>query len=94
MDSTIVFGELHPLKEVGPVDNESLASSPPLGLLGADLEALARQIPHGLGPNHTVLEHRQMFYILANVHYQIATGEVLPLPERFWYYIPDLPFGI
>ena len=35
-----------------------------------------------------------MFYMLANVHYQIATGEVLPSPEQFWYYLLDLPFGI
>jgi hypothetical protein len=35
-----------------------------------------------------------MFYMLANVHNQITTGEVLPPPDRFWYYLPDLPFGI
>jgi hypothetical protein len=35
-----------------------------------------------------------MFYMLANVHHQIATGEVLPPPDRFWHYLPDLPFGI
>ena len=35
-----------------------------------------------------------MFYMLANVHHQIATGEVLPTPDRFWYYLLDLPFGI
>ena len=35
-----------------------------------------------------------MFYILANVHHQIATGEVLPPPDRFWYYLSDLSFGI
>ena len=35
-----------------------------------------------------------MFYMLANVHHQIATGEVLPSPERFLYYLPDLPFEI
>ena len=34
-----------------------------------------------------------MFYMLANVHHQIATGEVLPSPDRFWHYLPDLPFG-
>jgi hypothetical protein len=27
-----------------------------------------------------------MFYMLANIHYQIITAEVLPLPDRFWYY--------
>jgi hypothetical protein len=35
-----------------------------------------------------------MFYMLTNVHHQIATGEVLPLPDRFWYYLSDLPFGV
>jgi hypothetical protein len=35
-----------------------------------------------------------MFYMLANVHYQIATSEVLPPPDRFWYYLLDLPLGI
>jgi hypothetical protein len=35
-----------------------------------------------------------MFYMLANVHHQITTGEVLPLPDRFWYYLLDLLFGI
>ena len=35
-----------------------------------------------------------MFYMLANVHHQIATGEVLPPPKHFWYYLLDLPFGI
>ena len=28
-------------------------------------------------------DHRQMFYILANVYHQIGTGKVLPLPDRF-----------
>jgi hypothetical protein len=35
-----------------------------------------------------------MFYMLANVHHQIATGEVFSPPDRFWYYLSDLPFGI
>jgi hypothetical protein len=35
-----------------------------------------------------------MFYMLAKVHHQIATGEVLLPPDHFWYYLPDLPFGI
>jgi hypothetical protein len=35
-----------------------------------------------------------MFYMLANVHYQIITAEVLPLPDRFWYYLLDIPYGI
>jgi len=39
-------------------------------------------------------DRRQMFYMLANVHHQIATGEVLPSPEHFWYYLLDLSFGI
>ena len=25
-----------------------------------------------------------MFYVLANVHHQIAIGEMLPPPDRFW----------
>jgi hypothetical protein len=32
--------------------------------------------------------------MLANVHHRIATGEVLPPLERFWYYLSDLPFEI
>ena len=35
-----------------------------------------------------------MFYMLTNVHHQITIGEVLPLPNYFWYYLPDLPFRI
>jgi hypothetical protein len=88
------YGELHPLKEVAPVDSESLASSPPLSPLGADLEVLAWQIKDGLGLTPNVLECRQMFYMLANIHYQIATSEVLTPPEHFWHYLLDLPFGI
>jgi len=38
--------------------------------------------------------HRQMFYMLANVHHQMAPRQVLPAPDRFWYYLPKLPFGI
>jgi hypothetical protein len=28
-----------------------------------------------------------MFYMLGNVHHQITTDEVLPPPDRFWYYL-------
>ena len=35
-----------------------------------------------------------MFYMLANIDQQIAIGEVLPPPDCFWYYLPDLPFEI
>jgi hypothetical protein len=35
-----------------------------------------------------------MFYMLANVHHQITASEVLPSSDRFWYYLPDLPFRI
>jgi hypothetical protein len=28
-------------------------------------------------------DRRQMFYMLANIHHQIATGEVLSPPDRF-----------
>jgi hypothetical protein len=28
-------------------------------------------------------DRRQMFYMLANVHHQITTGEVLPPPDHF-----------
>jgi hypothetical protein len=35
-----------------------------------------------------------MFYMLANVHHQITSGEVLPPSDHFWYYLPDLPFRI
>jgi len=47
--------------------------------VGADLEVLARQI---------------WLYMLANVHYQIVTGEVVSPPDRFWYYLRDLLYGI
>jgi hypothetical protein len=35
-----------------------------------------------------------MFYMLANIHHQIATSEELPPLDRFWYHLLDLPFGI
>jgi hypothetical protein len=35
-----------------------------------------------------------MFYMWANIHHQMATGEVLLPLDRFWYYLLDLPFGI
>jgi hypothetical protein len=35
-----------------------------------------------------------MFNVLANVHHQIATSEVLLPPNRFWYYLPDPLFEI
>jgi hypothetical protein len=35
-----------------------------------------------------------MFYMLTNVHYQINTSNVLPPPERLWYYLLDLLFRI
>jgi hypothetical protein len=88
------YDELRPLHGAAPAGNKPSASPPLLGLLGANLEVLARQIQCGLGLNPTVSDRRQMFYMLANVHHQIATGEVLSLPDRFWYYLPDLPFGI
>lgn len=47
-------GELHPLKETVLVDKECLALYPSLGLLGANLEVLARQIWLGLGMNLTL----------------------------------------
>ena len=74
------------------MSNEPLALPPLPGLLGADLKVLARQIQCGLGLNPTVFDHRQMFHMLDNVHHQITTGEVLPLPDCFWYYLLDLPF--
>ena len=71
------YCELHMLNEVPSVGNEPLALPAPLGLLGVDLEILAQQIQRGLGPYPVMSDHRQMFYMLANVHHQIATGEVL-----------------
>lgn len=65
------------------MDYESPTLSPPPGLLGVDLEVLAQQIYHGLGPNPTMSEHRQLFYMLANIHHQISIDEVLPLLENF-----------
>jgi hypothetical protein len=35
-----------------------------------------------------------MFYVLANVHHQIAIREVLPPPHHFWYCLLDLPFRV
>ena len=74
--------------------NKPPVLSPPLGPSRADLKVLAQQIRHALGPNPTMLDRRQMFYMLTSIHHQIATGEVLPPPDRFWYYLQDLPFGI
>jgi hypothetical protein len=62
--------------------------------LGEDLEVLTWQIQHGLSLTPTMTDWRQMFYMLANVHHQIATNEVLPLPECFSYYLLNLLFGI
>ena len=42
--------------------------------------------------NPIVSDCHQMFYMLANVHHQIATNEVLPPVDHFWYYLSDLPF--
>ena len=69
-------------------------SSPPPGLLGADLKVLVCQIRCGLGLNPTMSDHRQMFYMLANVHHLITTSEVVPPPDLFWYYLPNLSFRI
>jgi hypothetical protein len=88
------YGELRPLHGAALVGNKRSVPPPPLGLLGANLEVLAYQIRRGLGPNPTVSDHRQMFYMLANVHHQITIGEMLLLPNCFWYYLTDLPFGI
>ena len=65
------------------MSNEFPASPPPLGLLVADLEVLAFQIRHSLVLNPTMSDRCQMFYMLANVYYQITTGEVLPPPNCF-----------
>jgi hypothetical protein len=63
------YDELCSLDGATPVSNELPTLPPPPGLLGPDLEVLARQIRHGLGPNPTVSDSRQMFYMLANVHH-------------------------
>ena len=72
------YGELRPLDEATLVSNELLVSPPPPGLLGANLKVLAHQIQHSLGPNPTMLDRRQMFYMLANI----------PPPDCIWYYLP------
>jgi hypothetical protein len=87
-------GELHPLKETTSVNNTSSALYPKLDPLGADLKVLAWQIRFGLDPKPTVSERHQMFYMPTNVHYQIATREVLSSPDHFWYFLLDLPYGI
>jgi hypothetical protein len=88
------YGELHPLHEAAPVGNEPPASPPPPGPSRANLEVQAQQIRHGLGSNPTVSDRRHMFYMLANIHHWTTTGEVLPPPDRFWYCLLNLPFGI
>jgi hypothetical protein len=40
-----------------------------------------------MGPHPTMSDRRQMFYMMANVQHKIATSEVLPPPDRFWYYL-------
>jgi hypothetical protein len=52
------YGELCPLHGAASVGNEPLALPPPPGLLGANLEVLARMIRHGLGPNPTMSDRR------------------------------------
>ena len=81
---TDCYGEPRPLHEAAPTGNEPLVLPPSLELLGADLEVLAHQIRCGRVPSPTMLDCRQMFYMLANVHHQINTGEVLLLHDRFW----------
>ena len=66
---TNYYGELRPLHRATPAGSKPPVSPPPPRLLGADLEVLAYQIQHSLGPNPTVLERCQMFYMLANVHH-------------------------
>ena len=63
------YGELHPLHGAAPVGNGPSVPPPPPGLLGVDLEVLAGQIRCGPGPNPTVSDHSQMFYMMANVHH-------------------------
>ena len=88
------YSKLHLLIGATPTGNKLPAPPPPLGLIRANLEVLAQQIRHCLGPHPTVSDPHQMFYMLANVHHQIATGEVLPPPKHFWYYLLDLTFRI
>jgi hypothetical protein len=45
------YDELHPLHGAALAGNEPSVPPPPPGLLGADLEVLARQIWHDLGLN-------------------------------------------
>jgi hypothetical protein len=81
------YSELRMLDGAASVGNELPAPPPPLGLLRADLKVLAKQIWCNLGPNPTMSDCCQMFYMLANIHHQITTGEVLPPPDRFWNYL-------
>ena len=62
------YGKLRPLHGTVPVGNKSPMPPPPPGLLGENLEVLSRQIQRCRVPNPTVSDHRQMFYMLANVH--------------------------
>ena len=52
------YGELRPLDRATSTSNELPASSPPPGLMGADLKVLAQQIWHGLGLSPTVSDQR------------------------------------
>jgi hypothetical protein len=75
--------ELRLLHRAASVGNEPPASPPPPGLLGADLEVLAHQIRHALGENPIVLERRQIFYMLSNIHHEIIADEMLPPLDHF-----------
>jgi hypothetical protein len=77
------YSELPPLNGAVLAGNKLPVTPPPPGLLGADLEVLAHQIRRGLGPHPTMLDRRQMFYMLANIYHQIAIDEVLQPPDRF-----------
>jgi hypothetical protein len=63
------YGELHPLHGAAPANNEPPVPPPLPKLLGANLKVLAYQIRCGLGLNPTMSDHRQMFYMPANVHH-------------------------
>jgi len=77
------YNELHLLHGATLAGIEPPTSPPPPGPLRANLEVLAQQIWRSLGLDLTVSDCHRMFYILANVHHQVTTGEALSPPNHF-----------
>jgi hypothetical protein len=63
------YGELRLLHGATPAGIKPPVSPPSPGPSRTDLEVLAQQIRRSLQPDLTMSNHRQMFYMLANVHH-------------------------